>query len=155
MGCRDCNMARWGRHSCLPALTRADRNVRATLGHHLRWSAILSPPVDTRRQPPAGAAVLGLEDEDENLPAASPPSALSLHRTAVSGETGAACAKADASPERARYTSPGQRPGEWNEKQTSPEGAAYSFGYSGPPYYVVGWVFSHRMYLPRFPRASP
>jgi len=34
--------------------------------------------------------------------------------------------KVAASPEGARYTSPGQRPGEWSEIQTSPEGAGYS-----------------------------
>jgi hypothetical protein len=61
--------AMWGRHSCLPAPARADRNVRATLGCSRRHQ---SPPVDTRRYPsavpavPVGSAVTGLEDEDED-----------------------------------------------------------------------------------------
>jgi hypothetical protein len=40
----------------------------------------------------------------------------------------AACAKAYDSPERARYTSPGQRPWEYAKMTTSPEGAGYSLG---------------------------
>ncbi len=50
----------WGSHACLSAATCADRNVRATLGHHLamvgdpvancRYPSI---PVDTCRYPPA------------------------------------------------------------------------------------------------------
>ncbi|MGI6098711.1 MAG: hypothetical protein ACOYD3_03015 [Kiritimatiellia bacterium] len=71
----------WGRHSCLPSWTRADRNVRATLGGICRWPSILSPPVDTCRHPsavPAVPAVPGLEnkdedeDEDEKPPISSP-----------------------------------------------------------------------------------
>ena len=34
--------------------------------------------------------------------------------------------KVDESPEGARYTSPGQRPGEWAKNKTRPEGALHS-----------------------------
>ena len=57
----------WGRHSCLPSHARADRNVRATLGHH---SQMAIDHVATCRYPSipvvSSGSAGGLEDEDED-----------------------------------------------------------------------------------------
>jgi hypothetical protein len=76
------SVAVWGRHSCLPAATSADRNVRATLeacSPH-RSRRYPSIPVDTCR------LFRGLEDEDEKALRSPPGSAgpFSWHRTSVS-----------------------------------------------------------------------
>ena len=62
--------------------------------------------------------------------------------------------KVDNSPERARHTSPGQRPGERGENRQALKGRDIVQG-NRFVYRMIGRAFSPRFPLPWFPRASP